>query len=93
MKHKSFDIPKRLVYEAWKSVKRAAGGPGMDGMTINSYEENLPGNLYKLWNRMSSGSYFPKPVKQVAIPKADGKLRILGIPQAFRALRSLSKTA
>ena len=80
MKHKPFDIPKRLIYEAWKSVKRAAGGPGMDGMTIDSYEKNLSGNLYKLWNRMSSGSYFPKPVKQVMIPKAGGKSRTLGIP-------------
>ena len=47
MKHKPFDIPKRLIYEAWKSVKRAAGGPGMDGITVDSYEENLSGNLYK----------------------------------------------
>ncbi len=80
MKHKPFEIPKRLIYEAWKSVKRAAGGPGADGMTISAYEENLSGNLYKLWNRMSSGSYFPRPVKQLAIPKTGGGSRILGIP-------------
>jgi RNA-directed DNA polymerase len=80
MKHKPFEIPKRLIYEAWKSVKRAAGGAGVDGITIDVYEQNLSGNLYKLWNRMSSGSYLPPPVRQVAIPKADGSSRILGIP-------------
>lgn len=61
MKHKPFEIPKRLIYEAWKSVKRAAGGAGVDGITIDTYEQNLSGNLYKLWNRMSSGSYLPPP--------------------------------
>lgn len=80
MKHKPFDIPKRLIYEAWKSVKKASGGPGCDGVTVAAYEEHLSGNLYKLWNRMSSGSYFPKPVQQTAIPKSGGKTRILGIP-------------
>jgi RNA-directed DNA polymerase len=80
MKHKPFDIPKRLIYEAWKSVKRAAGGPGIDGITIDVYEENLSSNLYKLWNRMSSGSYFPKPVKQLVIAKSGGGSRTLGIP-------------
>ena len=52
----------------------------MDGITIDVYEQNLSGNLYKLWNRTSSGSYLPPPVKQVAIPKQDGSSRILGIP-------------
>lgn len=80
MKHKPFDIPKRLIYEAWKAVKKAAGGPGMDELTIRQYEGNLSSNLYKLWNRMSSGSYFPKPVQQLVILKDDGTPRILGIP-------------
>ena len=80
MKHKPFDIPKRLIYEAWKSVKKAGGGAGVDEVTLGDYEQNLPRNLYKLWNRMSSGSYFPSPVKQVEIPKGDGSSRILGVP-------------
>ena len=80
MKHKPFDIPKRLIYEAWKSVKKAGGGAGVDGVTLGDYEQNLSRNLYKLWNRMSSGSYFPSPVEQVEIPKGDGSSRILGVP-------------
>jgi group II intron reverse transcriptase/maturase len=80
MNHKAYQIPKRLLLEAWESVRVAAGGAGVDGVTIAMYEAKLYSNLYKLWNRMSSGSYFPKPVKQVGIPKADGGTRLLGIP-------------
>lgn len=80
MREKSFAIPKALIWQAWKQVKANRGGPGVDAQSISAYEENLASNLYKLWNRMSSGSYFPKPVRRVWIPKADGKERPLGIP-------------
>jgi RNA-directed DNA polymerase len=77
---KSFQIPKKLVWEAYLRVKAAKGGPGVDGQTIEDFEANLKGNLYRIWNRMSSGSYFPPPVKLVVIPKSDGRKRRLGIP-------------
>ena len=76
---KSYGIPKRLVWDAWLKVKENGGAAGADGVTIGQYEENLKGNLYKLWNRMSSGSYFPGPVRAVEIPKKGGT-RVLGIP-------------
>ena len=76
---KSYDIPKRLVWDAWLKVKENGGAAGADGMTIGQFEEDLKGNLYKLWNRMSSGSYFPGPVRAVEIPKKGGT-RVLGIP-------------
>lgn len=77
---KPFAIPKRLVYEAWKLVKANAGSAGVDRETIDDFESDLKNNLYRIWNRMSSGSYFPAPVKAVAIPKKNGGERILGIP-------------
>jgi hypothetical protein len=77
---KPFDIPKREVWEAFKRVKANQGAAGVDGQSIAEFEANLSGNLYKLWNRMSSGSYFPPPVRRVDIPKADGGTRPLGIP-------------
>jgi len=77
---KSFAISKREVWEAWKIVRRNRGGPGIDGETIEKFEQNLSKNLYKLWNRMASGSYMPKGVKRVDIPKPDGRTRPLGIP-------------
>jgi RNA-directed DNA polymerase len=77
---KPFVIDKRLVYEAYKAVKANAGAAGVDKQTIEEFEQDLKGNLYKLWNRMSSGSYFPPPVKAVAIEKKNGGERILGIP-------------
>jgi RNA-directed DNA polymerase len=77
---KPYAIPKRLVYEAYKAVKANAGSAGVDQETIADFETNLKGNLYKIWNRMSSGSYFPPPVKAVAIPKKNGGERILGVP-------------
>src|SRR5881394_2782314 len=76
---KSHDIPKWLVWGAWLKVKENGGAAGVDGVTIKQFEEGLTDNLYKLWNRMSSGSYFPGPVRAVEIPKKGGT-RILGIP-------------
>lgn len=77
---KPFPIPKKLVWEAYLRVKAADGGPGVDGQTLDDFEDDLEDNLYKVWNRMSSGSYFPPPVKLVAIPKSDGRERRLGVP-------------
>ena len=78
---KSFDIPKRVVWEAYHRVRASKGAPGVDGVTIEQFEQDLQGNLYKLWNRMSSGSYFPPAVRGVEIPKAGGRgVRLLGVP-------------
>jgi group II intron reverse transcriptase/maturase len=77
---KPFSISKREVWEAYKRVKANKGAAGVDGQSIAEFEENLGNNLYKLWNRMSSGSYFPPPVRRVDIPKGDGRKRPLGIP-------------
>jgi RNA-directed DNA polymerase len=77
---KPFKIDKRLVYEAYKAVKSNAGAAGVDGETIEQFEADLRRNLYKVWNRMSSGSYFPPPVRAVSIPKKTGGQRILGVP-------------
>ena len=77
---KSFSIDKKRVYEAYKAVKSNAGSAGVDGQTIEQFEADLQNNLYKLWNRMSSGSYFPPPVRAVSIPKKTGGQRILGVP-------------
>lgn len=77
---KPFVIDKWLVYEAYKAVKANAGAAGVDQQSIEDFEADLKDNLYKIWNRMSSGSYFPPPVKAVAIAKKNGGERILGIP-------------
>jgi RNA-directed DNA polymerase len=77
---KPFDIPKREVWEAYKRVRANQGAAGVDGQTIADFEADLSNNLYKLWNRLSSGSYFPPPVRRVDIPKDDGRTRPLGIP-------------
>lgn len=77
---KVFEIPKMLVWKAYLDVKRSAGGPGVDWQSMEEFEVDLKNNLYKIWNRMSSGSYFPPPVRMVKIPKADGGVRMLGIP-------------
>jgi len=77
---KPFKIDKKLVYEAYKAVKSNAGAAGVDGETIEQFEADLRNNLYKVWNRMSSGSYFPPPVRAVSIPKRSGGQRILGVP-------------
>ena len=78
--NKPFNIEKRLVYEAYKAVKSNKGAAGVDKQTIEEFEKDLAGNLYKIWNRMSSGSYFPPPVLAVSIPKKNGGERILGVP-------------
>ena len=77
---KPFTIEKQLVYDAWKAVKANAGSAGVDKETIDDFEKDLKNNLYRLWNRMVSGSYFPPPVKAVTIPKKNGGERILGVP-------------
>ncbi len=77
---KPFDISKRDVWEAFKHVKANRGAAGVDGQSIAGFEADLSNNLYKLWNRLSSGSYFPSPMRRVNIPKADGGTRPLGIP-------------
>jgi RNA-directed DNA polymerase len=76
---KPFAISKRLVWEAWLRVKANKGAEGVDEESIQAFEANLRGNLYKLWNRMSSGSYIPPPVRAVEIQK-DGRVRVLGVP-------------
>ena len=77
---KPFAIPKREVWEAFKRVKANQGAAGVDGQSIEEFEKRLSANLYKLWNRLSSGSYMPPPVRRVDIPKANGGTRPLGIP-------------
>ena len=79
-KAKPFEISKNLVWEAFLQVKANQGAPGVDGITIDDFEKDLKNSLYKIWNRMSSGTYFPKPVREVTIPKPDGQERILGVP-------------
>ena len=76
-KTKPFNIPKKLFVQAHKLVKANAGAAGVDHESLEDFERNLKDNLYKLWNRMSSGSYFPPPVKAVPIPKKSGGERIL----------------
>jgi group II intron reverse transcriptase/maturase len=77
---KSIPITKRMIWESYKRVRRNKGAAGIDEETIEMYEERLEDNLYMLWNRMSSGSYFPPPVLEVEISKDDGRKRKLGIP-------------
>jgi len=77
---KPFNIDKKQVYEAYKAVKSKGGAAGEDGQTIEQFEADLKNNLYKIWNRMSSGTYFPPPVRAVSIPKKSGGQRILGVP-------------
>jgi len=77
---KPFTISKVDVWEAYKRVKANKGAAGADGQSIEEFERDLQSNLYKLWNRMSSGSYYPPPVLRVEIPKGDGRMRPLGIP-------------
>jgi RNA-directed DNA polymerase len=79
-KTKPFNIDKRLVYDGYKAVKANAGAAGVDKQTLEDFDKDLMSNLYKIWNRMSSGCYFPPPVRAVAIPKKTGGQRILGVP-------------
>jgi RNA-directed DNA polymerase len=78
---KPFEISKWIVWEAYRKVKANRGAAGVDEESIFEFERDLKGNLYKLWNRMSSGTYFPPPVLAVEIPKAGGRgVRVLGVP-------------
>ena len=77
---KPFVISKRAVWEAYEKVKANKGAPGVDAVSVEAFEKDLKGNLYKIWNRMSSGTYFPPPVRAVEIPKTGGGVRILGVP-------------
>ena len=77
---KPFTISKNMVWEAYKKIKANKGAAGVDGKSIKDFEKDVKDNLYKIWNRMSSGCYFPPPVKRVEIPKPGGKKRPLGIP-------------
>lgn len=77
---KSFGIPKALVWKSYQEVRRNRGAAGCDGQTIKQFDENRSGNLYKIWSRLCSGSYFPPPVLEKRIPKEDGSDRVLGIP-------------
>jgi hypothetical protein len=80
-KVKSFDISKRLVFEAWEKVRDNAGAPGVDAVSVSQFQERERDSLYKLWNRMSAGSYMPGPVRAVEIPKDHGAgVRVLGVP-------------
>lgn len=91
---KPHDIPKQLVWQAYKRVRANRGAAGVDGESLAMFEEDLAGNLYKVWNRMSSGSYFPPPVRLVEIPKGTGGTRPLGIPTvADRVAQTVVKMA
>ena len=79
-KPKPYVISQDLVYQAYERVKANHGAAGVDGQSLGQFEEDLDNHLYKLWNRLSSGSYFPPPVKAVEIPKKAGGVRILGVP-------------
>lgn len=80
LKSKAHDITKREVWVAYKQVKANRGAGGVDGQSLAEFEKDLVNNLYKIWNRMASGSYIPPPVLEVTIPKSDGGSRKLGIP-------------
>lgn len=79
-KTKPYEISKSVVWEAYQKVKANQGAAGIDKESMEAFERNLKNNLYKIWNRMSSGSYFPPPVMAVAIPKKNGGKRILRVP-------------
>ena len=77
---KPFEISKKVVWEAWERVKANHGAAGVDEESTADFEKGLKDNLYKIWNRMSSGCYFPPAVRTVGIPKKDKRVRLLGIP-------------
>lgn len=87
---KPFDISKRKLWEAYQSVRRNGGAAGIDGMTLEKLAEKEKDHLYTLWNRMSSGSYFPKAVKRVEIPKKSGGMRALGIPTVLDRIAQMT---
>ena len=77
---KSVPISREMIWQAYKKVRSNQGGAGVDQLSMEEFDINRSKHLYKLWNRMASGSYFPPAVKEVEIPKKDGKVRKLGIP-------------
>jgi RNA-directed DNA polymerase len=80
-KAKPFEVSRWVVWEAYRRVKANKGAAGVDGVSVEEFDKDAQNNLYKLWNRLSSGSYFPPPVKAVEIPKSGGRgVRILGVP-------------
>jgi RNA-directed DNA polymerase len=89
-KTKPFSISKQVVWEAYRRVKANQGAAGVDGQSIKDFEAGLKDNLYKIWNRMCSGSYFPPPVRTVGIAKSDGRQRKLGIPDSYGYIRGRS---
>ena len=91
---KPFRISKKAVWKAYKKVKANGGAAGVDAVSIEEFEGDLKDNLYKLWTRMSSGSYFPPPVRAVEIPKEGGGSRPLGLPTvADRIAQTVVKIA
>lgn len=91
-KAKPFEISKQVVWEAYQRVKANRGAAGVDRQSLQDFEKDLKSKLYKIWNRMSSGTYFPPPVKLVEIPKGDGRMRPLGIPTvADRIAQTVAK--
>ena len=80
MENKPFSIPKSLVWKAYKRIKTNGGAAGVDNQSLKIFDENRNKNLYKIWNKLASGSYFPPPVRAVEIPKKCGGVRVLGIP-------------
>lgn len=85
---KSFQITQNEVLSAYKAVKANKGAGGVDRVDFEMFEKNWKNRLYTLWNRMSSGTYFPKPVRGVEIPKKNGKVRLLGIPTCHQENRN-----
>ena len=88
---KPFDIPKTLVWNAYQRVKANKGAAGVDGQSLAEFEQEEKNNLYRLWNRLSSGSYFPPPVRAVEIPKHGGS-RTLGVPTVADRIMALPRT-
>ena len=86
-KAKPYAIPKQIVWDAYKKVKANRGAAGVDGQSLADFEKDLKGNLYKLWNRMSSGSYFPPPVRLVEIPKGTTSLN----KQNYKIFQNISR--
>ena len=87
-KAKPFSISKRVVFESYKRIKANKGAAGVDKESISDFEKGLKNNLYKIWNRMSSGSYFPPPVRVVEIEKKDGGQRRMGSAHSGRSHRA-----
>ena len=87
---KPIDLPKAVVFEAYERVKANAGAAGIDQQSLQDFDQRLEKHLYKIWNRLSSGSYFPPPVKQVGIAKKDGGTRYLGIPTVSDRIAQMS---